>query len=641
MERFAAGELRFEVYGKHTRSAGEGGLIATEYTFADFGALDERYRAEAWRRYQLIKPLLALPPGQRTRQAYQQQAHSAWESLLAQLPPAERAAAEAARKQGKRLRAGQTVSRASLERWVHDFEASGGDIRSLVSATLSSGAKGQSRLPDEVERLMQGTLEESYLGLQRQTAQSVYLEVVHRIIEENRLRPEAAQLRLPHIATLYRRILKLNAHQVMARRLGRGAARQQFEAVQPGPLVTRPLERVEIDHSVLDLFVVDLDDRLPIGRPTLTYALDVFSGLPLGMYVGFEPPSYLTVMHCLLHAVMPKGEVRELFGTEHDWPACGLPETLVTDNGKEFLGEDLSLACAQLGIVLEHMPLKHPWFKGHIERHFRTLNTQLVHLTPGTSFSNVFDRGDYEAMQRACVSLDGFWEMLHLYIADYYAQARHGGLGCTPAQKWESGLAAGDWPRLPASREELRVLLSRSDRRTIQRHGIEFETLVYQSPDLDSLRQALRQGHQHDKVLIKYDPSDISRMYVYDHRFTQQYLMVPAVDQAYAAGLSLWKHRVIRAYARQIEQQVDLASLARAKHKLQLIVENEFQETHKTRSRLARWRGTAHSSASTTAPTPLSPHVPDSVMPASELPAEPLPVESEVVGWDYSYNLSR
>jgi len=60
------------------------------------------------------------------------------------------------------------------------------------------------------------------------------------------------------------------------------------------------LERVELDHTVLDLIVVDEEDRLPIGRPTVTLALDVYSGLPAGLYVGFEPAGYGAAMRCLL-----------------------------------------------------------------------------------------------------------------------------------------------------------------------------------------------------------------------------------------------------------------------------------------------------------------------------------------------------
>src|SRR5205085_8421023 len=95
------------------------------------------------------------------------------------------------------------------------------------------------------------------------------------------------------------------------------------------PLPTRILERVEIDHTVLDLFLVDEEDRLPIGRPTLTFALDVYSRYPVGCYVGFENPSYRAVQNCLFHAILPKQDTRELYGTKNEWLAYGLPEMLV------------------------------------------------------------------------------------------------------------------------------------------------------------------------------------------------------------------------------------------------------------------------------------------------------------------------
>jgi transposase InsO family protein len=39
--------------------------------------------------------------------------------------------------------------------------------------------------------------------------------------------------------------------------------------------VTRALERVEIDHTLVDTHIVDALDRKPIGRPWLTIAIDV------------------------------------------------------------------------------------------------------------------------------------------------------------------------------------------------------------------------------------------------------------------------------------------------------------------------------------------------------------------------------
>ncbi len=61
---------------------------------------------------------------------------------------------------------------------------------------------------------------------------------------------------------------------MLRRRPGPGE-RRAATGVRPGPSVTRPLERVELDHTPLDLIVVDEEDRLPIGRPTVTLALDV------------------------------------------------------------------------------------------------------------------------------------------------------------------------------------------------------------------------------------------------------------------------------------------------------------------------------------------------------------------------------
>ena len=47
----------------------------------------------------------------------------------------------------------------------------------------------------------------------------------------------------------------------------------------------QPLERAEIDHTELDVFVIDEKTRLPIGRPWLFVAIDVFTNMILGHYL--------------------------------------------------------------------------------------------------------------------------------------------------------------------------------------------------------------------------------------------------------------------------------------------------------------------------------------------------------------------
>jgi hypothetical protein len=61
------------------------------------------------------------------------------------------------------------------------------------------------------------------------------------------------------------------------------------------------------------------------------------------------------------------------------------------------------------------------------------------------------------------------------------------------------------------------------------------------------------------------------------------YISVPAVDQPYAHGLSLWQHKVIRRYAqRQLNARTDIVALAQAKAEIRALVERDFnrKSTH-------------------------------------------------------------
>ncbi len=567
---WAQGNLQFEVQGPNIQHNSHH-PVTTSYTFADFQHLPLDRRDEAWRRYQLIHPLLLLPSSERTRKAI-----SIYAASLAQ----QQVGSETPGTPKKRAKVGEAISRRSLEHWITDFLTSGGDIRSLVPATDRHGGKGKVRLDDHLERLIAEVLAECQATPTFRTAQDIYLMVVNRVGEENQYVSTSQKLSLPGFMTIYRRIQSTGKAALLRRRASRKEA-QADALVFPGPSPTRIQERVEIDHTTLDFFVVDEEDRLPIGRPTLTYALDVYSGFPFGCYVGFEPPSYATVQQCLLHGILPKLDTRTLYDTQHPWPSFGLPETLVVDNGREFIGRDLEDACGQLSIILERMPVRTPWFKGSVERFFRTNNTGLIHTLPGTTFSNILERGDYDVFQHACISLTAFWKILHIFLLDIYAQRWHEGIGGIPAKMWAESMQAGFLPCLHSNVEEVRLLLLRGEERTVQRGGIDFESLRYQSPVLAQVRSILTDG---EKVPIKYDPADLSALYVLDPA-AQRWLRVLAVDQDYTQGLSLWKHRVIRGYVLREKQTVDIYALAAAKRHIQDIVASEFLHTRKSRGR--------------------------------------------------------
>lgn len=145
----------------------------------------------------------------------------------------------------------------------------------------------------------------------------------------------------------------------------------QGVSVDQGLNATRPLEIVAIDHSLLKFYVLDNEHRLPVGRPWLTAAIDVYSQTVVGYYLTFESPSYLSVMYCLLHSIRPKEYVRsEYKSVKNSWTSFGLMENLKVDNGRDFTGRSLEDACRELKINLDFAPPYMPWYKAAIERLF-------------------------------------------------------------------------------------------------------------------------------------------------------------------------------------------------------------------------------------------------------------------------------
>ncbi len=150
---------------------------------------------------------------------------------------------------------------------------------------------------------------------------------------------------------------------------------------------------MQIDHTLVDIIVVDSMTRAPIRRPWLTLAIDVHSRCVVGFHLSLEPPSATSVALCIAHAVLNKLPWLSERKIDAEWAMEGLIEHLHLDNAKEFHSEALRRGCEQYGIGIEYRPVRTPHYGGHIERLIGTMMGK-VHLLPGTTFSNVCDKGD-------------------------------------------------------------------------------------------------------------------------------------------------------------------------------------------------------------------------------------------------------
>lgn len=478
-------------------------------------------------------------------------------------------------------------------RWTRRYLNSGRDIRSLVSCNHRRG-NFTSRYPKKVTEIVRDAVDKIYLTEERGTLQDVLDYVMTEITRENRLRLASDQLPKPKISLIKKVVREIPEFDRYAARYGRQAAERRFRASLGKNIVNTPLERVEIDHTRLDVFVLDDETYLPLGRPWLTLCIDVRTRMIIGFDLSFDPPSHTTVARALKHAMMPKTRLSAIYqSVKNAWDAYGVMDVIVVDNGPEFHSESLEAACYSLGIDIQYCPRKQPWYKGVVERVLGTLNRGVAHGVPGTTFSNIMEKADYQAARKASVTLSTLKEVVHVWIVDYYHQRPHKGLGDTPAHAWKVE-TAGMEIRLPANPRDLDAVLGKIATRRLTHKGIEINNLFYNSREAGEVIRRL--GGEHD-VTVRFADDELGHIYILVPD-TNQYITIPAVDQAYAKGMSLWQHKICRRYAvKELAGRTDTLALAEAKRRIRDLVEEDFYRK-KRKTRIANHRfmqGKAHS----------------------------------------------
>lgn len=446
----------------------------------------------------------------------------------------------------------------TVYRWYREYKAATFDIRALVPNFHKQG-NSKKRLHSYVQRIIQDAVDVHYLSRTQPRATDVIDVVRAEVTEKNKLLSPVDQLRMPSARAIYRFIKQLPPDIKALKREGDRVAFLRYNAWLGGVKVTRALERVEVDHTKLDIFVIDERFGMPIGRPWLTMAIDVYSGLPVGFHLGFDQPSWQSVMACLRHAILPKKKHYEGYeGIVNSWDAYGIPDMLVVDNGREFHSEQFELACQHLNIHVLHTQARCPWLKGAIERFFGAMNQQILQSMPGYTFSNTVAKGDYDPKKNAVMDLPTLRERVYMWIIDYYSQRVKRGINDIPARRWAENI--NKYPiRMPATAADLNVAMYSTETRAVNGYGIDLENIQYNSEELSEIR---RVHGTKIKVTLRYDPNDLGRIHVVDPS-TGLTFEVPAKDQDYAANLSIWQHKAIRRYWQSYnatkERQITLA----------------------------------------------------------------------------------
>lgn len=373
-------------------------------------------------------------------------------------------------KAAKEISDSKPPSSATVHSWWKRYR-----VTKSINALLPRVKSGFSKKEDARYTIFEDVIKSVYLTPQKLPVSDVVKKIRQRITLLNMSRDQDNQIKHISSATIYRWVDNLRADIKDSCRLGAEVARKKYRSVAGGLKVHQVLERIEIDHTPLDLIVIDKITMLPLGRAWLTLALDKHSRMVVGFYISFNPPSSYAVLQCLKQMILPKDDLLKRFpDIKNDWPAFGIPDLLALDNGMDLHADALKNACLELGIQILYCPAAAPEMKGSVERFFRNINQGLIHKLPGTTFSNIGARGDYASEELATIDMETLVHLITKWIVDVYNVTPHRGIGDTPLNKWIES-AKHRIIELPVYPSELDVITGVPAKRVIFHYGIELE----------------------------------------------------------------------------------------------------------------------------------------------------------------------
>jgi putative transposase len=382
------------------------------------------------------------------------------------------------------------------------------------------GATRAKRLDEAVEAIITQAIQRHYARPNRPSMRSLHGEIAGLC--------RVAGLTTPCAHTIAARVRATNQAWLLQKRHGPKLARAARLLTGAHPGARTPWQRVQIDSTPCDIRLVGEDDRRVIGRPNVTFAIDMFSRAVLGFSVSLEAASALTVATCLAHACLPKDEwlARRDLPRVH-WPVWGRPSILEYDQGPENEARGIQRGLRRYGIESKVRSKGRPEQHGTIERLIGTM-MRMVHELRGTTWSNIAERGESEPDARACLALPELERILALAI-DNYNHATHTATGQRPIEHYLGYYRRPDLPdderippRLPADRFLLDFLPF--ELRALRRSGIALFKVDYSSVDLLPLWR--RDNQKPVERVVVYDPRGLARVWLLDET-TDEYIAVP------------------------------------------------------------------------------------------------------------------
>lgn len=462
--------------------------------------------------------------------------------------------------------------RSTILRWIRKARGSEGIplAISLAPRHELKGGKGKTRMPAAALQIAETCLQDVFLSNDNTPLSDCHGELVRRIDQANLFLTDTQKLKAPTYGQLRRHLAGMDAYDVFASRYGRSTAEDKFRLSRK---VTRrfrrALERVEIDHTPLDIFIVDAEG-VALGRAYLTLVVDKATRAILGFNIGLNAPSTLSALRAIAHAISPKTYLKERYpDVQHDWPMYGLFELLVMDNGAEFHSVYFQVTVTDLQLAREiaYMPRRKGYYKGLVETMQKYLNLGVAAGQPGATQSHHWQRNkDRPPEDYAVHTLESLTRLLHIWICDIYHTEVKDALGQSILDAWKK-LTAHSPVRLPPNPELLELACTIPITRKLQAYGVEICYLrTFNNDELGCLMRRYQHVSSME-VEVRYNPHRLDKVWV-KNPDTKAWFVVENYDSE-TRNSTEWREQQIHRHIRLAQSEVGRV-ICRAEAKVKL-----------------------------------------------------------------------
>lgn len=395
----------------------------------------------------------------------------------------------------------------TLRLWCANYRRAellhGNGLVGLLPDWASRGDRSTQRISHRVLTLMTELIENDY----ERNVQNSMLSVFGKL----RLGCKEIGEKPPSYMTFVRYIRKRPIHEQELKRMGSRAAYGselfyfylQRDTPRHGD---RPFEICHMDHTLLEIELIDPLNGKNLGRPWATFLVDAFTRRLLVVYLTFEEPSYRTCMMVLRDCVRRFGR---------------LPQILVVDRGPDFTSTYFQCLAAAFQMTIKWRPKAKPRFGSVIENLFNVAHEQfLYNLTGNTQLMRKNARyatPSHNPRNLAEWSLGPLYERLCDWAYNRYDVMEHSTLKQSPRSLYANTirLTGERKHRMITYSEDFKVLTlpttSKGTAKNIKNKGVKIKNDYYWAIILDKPELIGKQ------LPVRYDPYDYTAALVYVH----------------------------------------------------------------------------------------------------------------------------